>query len=153
MEIASARNDAPRNDGRCAASTSLPESAWRLCRVTLNLTWRQIMAGKFEIKKSNTGKFMFNLKAGNGKVILTSQLYRTKAAAQAGIESVKQHAADDANYERKTSTGGEPYFVLKAANRQIIGTSEMYNSKASMEKGIASVQAHAAEAAVSDMTA
>jgi uncharacterized protein len=110
------------------------------------------MAGKFELKKNDSGKFMFNLKAGNGKVILTSQLYRTKAAAQTGIESVKQHATDDANFERKTSAAGEPYFVLKAANKQVIGTSEMYNSTSAMEKGIASVQAHASGAAVNDTT-
>ena len=109
------------------------------------------MAGKFELKKNDSGKFMFNLKASNGRVILTSQLYRTKAAAQTGIESVRQHAAADANFERKTSTAGEPYFVLKAANRQVIGTSEMYNAAASMDKGIASVQAHAPEAAISDL--
>lgn len=78
------------------------------------------MAGKFELKKNDGAKFMFNLKASNGRIILTSQLYRTKAAAQVGIESVRQHAADTANFERKTSATGEPYFVLKAANRQII---------------------------------
>ena len=111
------------------------------------------MAGKFELNKNKSGQFMFNLKAGNGRVILTSQLYRTKAAAQVGIESVRQHAADVANFQRKTSTAGEPYFVLKAANRQVIGTSEMYNSAAAMEKGIASVQAHAADAAIADLTA
>jgi uncharacterized protein len=110
------------------------------------------MAGKFELKKSDSGKFMFNLKASNGRVILTSQLYRAKAAALSGIESVRQHAANTANFERKTSAAGEPYFVLKAANRQIIGTSEMYNAAASMEQGIASVQAHAPAAAVSDST-
>ena len=111
------------------------------------------MAGKFELKKSDSGKFMFNLKAGNGKVILTSQLYRAKAAALAGIESIKQHAADDANFERKASASGAPYFVLKAVNRQIIGTSEMYTSAAARDKGIASVKNHAPGAAVVDLTA
>ncbi len=111
------------------------------------------MAGKFELKKSDSGKFMFNLKAGNGKVILTSQLYRAKAAALAGIESVKQHAADDANFERKASTQGQPYFVLKAANAQVIGTSEMYTSTTARENGIASVKNHAPDAAVVDVTA
>ncbi len=111
------------------------------------------MAGKFELKKGSSGKFMFNLKAGNGKVILTSQLYRTKAAAQVGIESVKQHAADDANFERKNSAKGEPYFVLKAANAQVIGTSETYTSSPAREKGIASVKSHALDAAVADLTA
>jgi uncharacterized protein len=111
------------------------------------------MAGKFELKKSDSGKFMFNLKAGNGKVILTSQLYRAKAAALVGIESVKQHGADDANFERKTSTQGQPYFVLKAANAQVIGSSEMYASTAARENGIASVRNHAPDAAVVDLTA
>ena len=111
------------------------------------------MAGKFELKKNDSGKFKFNLKAGNGKVILTSQLYRAKAAALAGIESVKQNAADDANFERKSSTQGQPYFVLKAANTQIIGSSEMYASTAARENGIASVKNHAPDAAVVDLTA
>jgi uncharacterized protein YegP (UPF0339 family) len=110
------------------------------------------MAGKFELKKSDSGKFMFNLKAGNGKVILTSQLYRGKAAALSGIESVKQHAANDANFERKTSTQGQPYFVLKAANAQVIGASEMYTTTAARENGVASVKNHAPAAAVVDLT-
>jgi uncharacterized protein YegP (UPF0339 family) len=44
------------------------------------------MAGKFELKKSKDGQFMFNLKASNGQVILTSELYKTKASAENGIE-------------------------------------------------------------------
>ena len=110
------------------------------------------MAGKFELKKNDSGRFMFNLKAGNGRVILTSQLYRTKAAALAGIESIKQHAASDANFERKASTQGEPYFVLKAANTQVIGSSEMYTSTSARENGIASVKTHAPNATVVDTT-
>ncbi len=111
------------------------------------------MAGKFELKKNDGGKFMFNLKAANGKVILTSQLYRSKTAAQVGIQSVKQHAAEDANYERKTSASGEPYFVLKAANMQVIGCSEMYTSTSGRDNGIASIKNHAPSAAVVDLTA
>lgn len=44
------------------------------------------MAGKFELKKSKDGQFMFNLKASNGQVILTSEMYKTKASAENGIE-------------------------------------------------------------------
>ncbi len=110
------------------------------------------MAGKFELKKSDSGEFMFNLKAGNNQVILTSQMYRDKASAQNGIESVKTHAGADANYERKTSVKGEPYFVLKASNGQVIGKSEMYTSASAMENGIASVKANGPGASVSDLT-
>ena len=84
---------------------------------------------------------MFNLKAANNQVILSSELYNEKASAQNGIESVKAHAGTDANYERKTSKKGEPFFVLKAPNGQIIGKSEMYASASGMDNGIASVKA------------
>jgi uncharacterized protein YegP (UPF0339 family) len=111
------------------------------------------MAGKFEVKQLENGEFMFNLQAGNGQIILTSQRYQAKDSAKDGVESVRHHAADDANYERKTSAAGEPYFVLKAANNQIIGTSEMYTSAAAVEAGIASVKTHAPDAAVVDASA
>lgn len=52
------------------------------------------MAGKFEIKATKSGQFMFNLKASNGQVIATSEHYKTKAACLNGIESVKKNAPD-----------------------------------------------------------
>lgn len=110
------------------------------------------MSGKFEVSKSKNDKYLFNLKAGNGQVILTSQIYDTKAAALAGIESVKANAADDARFERSTSTAGQPYFTLKAANGQVIGRSEMYSGAAAMENGIASVRNNAPDAAISDLS-
>lgn len=111
------------------------------------------MAGKFELKKSAKGQYMFNLKAANNQVILSSELYNEKASDQAGTESVKQNAGADANYERKTSKKGEPFFVLKAPNGQIIGKSEMYASAKGMEAGIASVKANGPGATVADVTA
>lgn len=106
------------------------------------------MAGKFELKVAKDGQFMFNLKAGNGQVILTSELYRTKASAENGIESVRKNAPDDAHYERTENKNGEPYFKLKAGNGQEIGRSEYYSSVAAMENGIASVKTNAPDAPV-----
>ena len=111
------------------------------------------MEAQFELKKTDSGQFTFNLKAGNGQVILTSQRYQAKDSALTGVESVRKHAADDAYFERKTSASNQPYFVLKAANGRIIGQSEMYSSVAVMEKGIASVKANAPTAPVVDVTA
>ena len=51
------------------------------------------MAAKFEIKKTAKGQFHFNLKAGNGEIIATSEMYESKASAKNGIESVKKNAA------------------------------------------------------------
>lgn len=110
------------------------------------------MAAKYELKRSTSGKFMFNLKAGNGEIILTSQLYEAKASALEGIESVKKNSPLDERYERKSSTKGEPYFNLKASNGQVIGHSEMYSSNSAMEAGIASVKKNGPEAGLSDLT-
>jgi uncharacterized protein YegP (UPF0339 family) len=111
------------------------------------------MAGKFELKTSANGKFYFNLKAGNGQIILSSEMYETRSAAENGIESVKKNAGDAARYERKTSAKGEPYFVLKATNGQEIGRSETYSSDSAMENGIESVTINAPGADIADATA
>lgn len=110
------------------------------------------MAGIFELKPAAGGKFMFNLKAGNGEVILTSQLYEAKAGAEKGIASVKTNAPHDERYERKTSKSGDPYFVLTAGNHEVIGKSEMYTTTAGMENGIASVKTNAPDATLKDLT-
>ena len=110
------------------------------------------MPGKFELKKSKGGKFMFNLKAANGQVILTSQTYKTKAAAKNGIKSVCTNCTKAASFEQKASKKGEPYFVMLAANKQVIGKSQMYSSKATMRNGIASVRKNTPKAAIKDMT-
>ncbi|GAP21483.1 YegP family protein [Leptolinea tardivitalis] len=111
------------------------------------------MAGKFVVTKTKSGKFMFNLKAGNGQIILTSEQYNEKASALHGIESVKKNAVVDAHYEKKESKNKEPFFVLKAGNGEIIGTSEMYSSVSGMENGIQSVKTNAPDATVDDQTA
>ena len=108
------------------------------------------MAGKFEIKTGKTGKFSFNLKASNGQVILSSETYDSRKGAERGIASVKKNAGNDKRFERKTAKDGSPYFVLKAANGEPIGKSEMYKTKRSMENGIASVGKHAPDAPVTD---
>lgn len=106
--------------------------------------------GKFEIKTDKSGQFRFNLKAGNGQVILSSEAYTTKSACENGIESVKTNSQDDNRFERKTAKDGSPYFNLKASNGQVIGASEMYSSTSAMENGIASVKSNAPGADVDD---
>ena len=108
--------------------------------------------GKFVITKRTNGESQFNLKAGNGQTILTSEGYTTKAACTNGIESVKTNSQDDGRYDRKESTNGKPYFNLKASNGQIIGSSEMYESVAARENGIESVKKNAPDAVVDDQT-
>jgi uncharacterized protein len=116
------------------------------------ITRRKTMAAKFNLKQSESGQFMFNLKAGNGEVILTSELYEQKQSAIAGIDSVKANAGDDARYERKTAKNGQAFFVLTATNGEIICTSEMHSSDSAMENGIRSVKENGPVAAIEDST-
>jgi uncharacterized protein YegP (UPF0339 family) len=107
----------------------------------------------FEIFQSEkTEKYYFRLKAKNGQQILSSQGYAGKSGCKNGIESVKKNSADDANFERKEAANGKFHFNLLAANKQIIGSSQMYASKDGMENGIKSVQKNAAEGEVKDLT-
>jgi len=108
------------------------------------------MAGKYALSKTSDGRFLFNLQAENGEKILTSESYESKASAHKGIESVRSNASDDAQFDRRNAMDEKPYFVLKAANGEIIGTSEQYSSNAAMENGIQSVKANALAAAVDD---
>jgi uncharacterized protein YegP (UPF0339 family) len=97
------------------------------------------MAGWYVLKSSGA-QFMFDLKAGNGETILTSERYVSKQGAKGGIASVQANSPNDARYEKLTSRNGSPYFVLKAINGEVIGTSEMYSSTGGRDNGIASVK-------------
>lgn len=108
--------------------------------------------GKFVCTKRANGEYQFNLNASNGQTILTSEGYKAKSGCANGIASVKKNASDDSKYERKTAANGKSYFVLKATNGQVIGTSQMYADASGCEKGIASVKANAADAAVEELT-
>lgn len=103
---------------------------------------------KFEVYTDKGGEFRFRLKAGNGQTILSSEGYKTKASCMNGIESVRKNSQEDSKFERLESSSGNPRFNLKAANGQVIGTSQMYNSESSMENGILSVQKNAGKAEI-----
>ncbi len=64
------------------------------------------MAGWYEITQANDGQYRFVLKAGNGEIILNSELYKAKASAVNGIESVQKNSSDDARYDRLTAKMG-----------------------------------------------
>lgn len=118
--------------------------------------------GKFVVKEVKSG-IKFNLKAGNGEVIATSEVYTTEAACMNGIDSVKKNAPiaaiEDqtvANFEVQkhpkfevyTDKAGEFRFRLKATNGQIIAVGEGYKAKAGCLNGIASIVKNAPEAEI-----
>ena len=118
--------------------------------------------GKFVFKQVKTG-IMFNLKANNGQVIATSEIYNSDAACRNGIESVRKNAPI-APIENQTVEGfqvekhpkfevyldkaGEYRFRLKATNGQIIAVGESYKALASCLNGIESIKTNAPDAEV-----
>ena len=123
--------------------------------------------GKFVVKATKTG-FVFNLKAGNGETIATSEVYTTEAACMKGIESVRKNAADakledqtaaevvavtNPKFEVYTDKTGEFRFRLKARNGEVIAASEGYKAKASCLNGVDSVRRNAPDAAVEKLEA
>lgn len=103
-------------------------------------------------KGSSDGRYYFNLKASNGEIILQSQGYIYKSSAEAGISSVKSNSQIDSRYSQQKSITGDHYFILKAANGETIGRSQMYSSSQAMEVGIASVKTNAPGAHTNDLT-
>ena len=118
--------------------------------------------GKFVIRKTKTGT-KFDLKAGNGEVIATSEVYAAEASCKNGIESVRKNAPIAAvedqtvegyavqkhpKFEIYTDKAGEFRFRLKATNGQIIAVSEGYKAMASCQNGIESVKKNAVDAPV-----
>ena len=119
--------------------------------------------GKFVLKQTKNGGFSFNLKAGNGEVIATSEVYNAESSALNGIESVKKNSIEAKledqtveNFEKLTNPKFEVYkdkagefrFRLKARNGEIIAVGESYKAKASCLNGIDSIRRNAPEAPV-----
>lgn len=109
---------------------------------------------KFELFRSpKNKKFYFRLKARNGQTILSSDGYGNKAGAKNGIASVAKNCADDNCFERKVAKNGKNYFNLLSRNKKIIGSSQMYASKSTMEAGINSVKRVAPQAVLVEVEA
>ena len=119
--------------------------------------------GKSEIKKTKNDGFMFNLKAGNGEVIATSETYNSLDACKNGINSVITNAPEAAvedqtvegfateknpKFELYTDKKGEFRFRLKAKNGQIIATGEGYKAKAGCKNGIESIKKNVVDAKI-----
>jgi uncharacterized protein YegP (UPF0339 family) len=110
------------------------------------------MPSSFELSKTSDGQFRFVLRGDDASALLTSETYTTKASAQGGIASVQANSATDGRYEKRTASNGAFYFVLKAANGQIIGNGRMYDSEAARDAGIAAVTTTGATTDVTDST-
>lgn len=110
------------------------------------------MESCFELSKATDGQFRFVLKGGNAQTLLSSELYRSKDSAQGGIVSVQKNCGSDERYEKKVAINGKFFFNLRAANSQVIGTSQMYASEQDRDAGLAAVKASGVTVTVRDNT-
>ncbi len=108
--------------------------------------------GKFTVSMRTNGEYQFVLKAVNGQIILNSEGYSSKAACLNGIQSVSTNSQEEGRFELKTASNGKLYFNLKAANGQVIGTSQMYDNEAGRSNGIESVKSNAGDVEIEDTT-
>jgi uncharacterized protein len=120
------------------------------------------MAGKFVIREIKEG-FLFDLKAANGEVIFSSQVYSSLATCKNGIESVRQNAPEAAvedqtvegfteeknpKFEIYLYKNGDYRFRLNAKNGQVIGSGERYKSKTGCQNGIESIKKNSVDAVI-----
>jgi uncharacterized protein len=108
--------------------------------------------GKFELYEDKAGEYRFRLKASNGENIGASEGYKAKSSAENGIESVKTNSVVKDRYDVFEGNGGKWYFNLKAANHQVILSSQGYSSKQAAEAGCDSVARNAPNAIIDDQT-
>ena len=94
---------------------------------------------RIEVLESQAG-FRFNLHAGNGETVLSSESYTTKEAAWNGAFAIKDAAALEASFTIKTATDNRYYFTLTAENGQVVGVSQMYTSRTAAQAGVTSVK-------------
>ncbi len=117
---------------------------------------------KFIIRGVVSG-IKFDLRAGNGQAVATSEVYTTQASCLRGIEAVRRCAAlgkilDTTQMPKKIPTNprfeiiqdkrGAFRFRLRARNGEIIAHSEPYSSKEACEDGIHSVMENATAAVI-----
>ncbi|MFB0557848.1 MAG: YegP family protein [Candidatus Bathyarchaeia archaeon] len=109
------------------------------------------MEGVFEVYRDKEGEHRFRLKAPNAEIILASEGYSSKAMCLNGIESVKKNAVVLERFEAYEDADGKHRFRLRAANYEIIGVSEAYESEANRQDGIESVKRWAPAAEIKEL--
>jgi uncharacterized protein YegP (UPF0339 family) len=115
---------------------------------------KEAYTGRYEIKKSKDGRFVFNLFAANSVIVATSQIYSSSQAALNGIKSIQANGAkapiEDNTLKEKVTLpfpkweiysdkAGQYRFRLYASNGSCVVHSQGYTTKSSCKNGIDSI--------------
>jgi len=122
-----------------ASAKAAITSVQNLVVATADVPVAAITGERFETFKGLDGKYYFDLHARNGEIVLQSQGYSSKSSATNATDSVSTNGANGSRYQVRTASNGQTYFVLKAGNGRVIGTSELYSTLDAAESGIDAV--------------
>lgn len=133
FDLRALRNQATHDPG----FSPTPESVIKYVQLAQGLKHRiERMLGWYELNSSRDGQFHFSLRSDKAEIILTSEMYSSLDSAEKGISLVQKNSPDESSYERKVASNGKFYFILKAENNQIIGSSQMYQTPSLRDDGI-----------------
>jgi hypothetical protein len=110
------------------------------------------MAARFTLTRGGAHYFFTLQLEESLEPLLISERHASRASAVDGVAAVKEVVLVEARYQRRTSLGHEPYFVLRGPDDEVLGTSAMFSSVEARNRAIAAVKEHAAVAVVFDET-
>lgn len=111
------------------------------------------MSGWYILGRSGSSQYYAILKSVHGDTILYSDTFSSSSQAEHAVRETQSSSQLDDAYERRLSSRGEPYFVLKSPHGQVIGTSPLFSSSFTREIGVSAVKLHGATSAIIDNTA
>lgn len=153
-----APKETPKEDKNAAA-----EEAETVAKEAETVEVKGVPTGRFEVKKSKDGRYVFNLFAANRVIVATSQVYSSSTNAVNGIRSVIANAErapiEDQtlkNYETLgfpkweiyLDKGNQYRFRLLAPNGSCICHSQGYTNKANCKNGIQSIIRNTKDASI-----
>src|SRR3546814_9583645 len=140
-DVCSSDLDAAPRRSRCALwRITIPSLARLQNPVFIHRFQGAGMSGKFEISKRANGEFQFDLKAGNGQVILSSEGYSANGSCINGIESVRQNNQDNARSDRKTASKGKFFLNITTTHGHTVGRNPKSPDATTHDTGIAPVK-------------
>jgi uncharacterized protein YegP (UPF0339 family) len=92
--------------------------------------------GKIDLYQSSDSQWRFRVVSGNGRTLLSSEAYVTKAGAENGIASVLENGVDPAMYQVNQTAAGKFNLRLRAANYEVIGFTQSYSTKSNATRAI-----------------
>ncbi|MNP14820.1 hypothetical protein D3C76_1071570 [compost metagenome] len=97
------------------------------------------MSGWFELRKNNGGTWRLRLKAADTETLLDTGVYESRTAAEEAMARFRENCVHEERYVRRIDSSGKNYFKLRAANKDIIARSHLYDSEPSLEKAIETI--------------